>query len=86
MQFKIIFTPGISFSFSGRQWVTTILAMVGKLGASAAFAVVFIYSSEIFPTILRSGGVGIGSMFARIGALAAPYIADLVSIKYLYLK
>ncbi|XP_064606001.1 organic cation transporter protein-like [Liolophura sinensis] len=60
-----------------RQWVTTILAMVGKLGASAAFAVVFIYSSEIFPTILRSGGVGIGSMFARIGALAAPYIADL---------
>ncbi|XP_064595129.1 organic cation transporter protein-like [Liolophura sinensis] len=59
------------------QWATTILAMVGKMGASAAFAVIYIFSSELFPTIIRNGGMGASSMIARVGGMIAPYIADL---------
>jgi len=29
-------------------------SMIGKLGISGAFAIIFLYTSEIFPTTLRS--------------------------------
>lgn len=33
--------------------VRTALAMVGKFGITASFAVIYIYSAELFPTVLR---------------------------------
>lgn len=69
-----------SFFLSEYQPVTTALSLIGKLGASAAFAVIYIYSSELFPTVVRNGGMGVSSMSARVGSMASPYIADLVSL------
>ncbi|XP_064595319.1 organic cation transporter protein-like [Liolophura sinensis] len=59
------------------QWVTVILAMVGKLGAAAAFAIVYVYSSELFPTVVRNSALGAASMFARAGGMISPYISDM---------
>ncbi|XP_064606577.1 organic cation transporter protein-like [Liolophura sinensis] len=59
------------------QPVTTALSLIGKLGASAAFAIIYIFSSELFPTVVRNGGMGVSSMSARVGSMASPYIADL---------
>lgn len=53
--------------------------MVGKVGASAAFSMVYVYSSELFPTVVRNAGMGSSSCMARVGGMTAPYIADLVS-------
>jgi len=54
----------------------TVLAMTGKLFASANFAIVYMYTAELYPTIIRSTGVGCCSVMARIGgAIPAPYIA-----------
>lgn len=33
--------------------VVTGLAMVGKFGITASFAVIYVYTAEIFPTVLR---------------------------------
>ena len=54
--------------------------MLGKLGAAAAFAIIYVYSAELFPTIVRNAGLGASSCCARIGGMLAPYIADLVKI------
>uniref|UniRef100_A0A8C6WH63 Si:dkey-166k12.1 n=1 Tax=Neogobius melanostomus TaxID=47308 RepID=A0A8C6WH63_9GOBI len=54
--------------------VLTGLAMVGKFGITASFAVVYVYSAEIFPTVLRQTGIGVSSMFARMGGVLAPII------------
>ncbi|ESO84004.1 hypothetical protein LOTGIDRAFT_108246 [Lottia gigantea] len=59
-------------------WVTTALSMIGKLGASGAFAVIYVYAAELFPTIVRNSGLGTSSMCARIGGMISPYIADSV--------
>jgi hypothetical protein len=56
-----------------------VLAMLGKLGISGSFAVIYVFSAELFPTVARSSGVGAGSMSARTGGLLAPFLADLVS-------
>ena len=53
--------------------------MLGKVGASAAFAVIYIWSAELYPTIARNAAMGASSGFARLGGMIAPYIADLVS-------
>jgi len=61
-------------------WIRLALALVGKMGASAAFAVVFVYSAELFPTPVRNSAIGLCSTLARIGALLAPSIASLDSV------
>ncbi|XP_021380062.1 organic cation transporter protein-like [Mizuhopecten yessoensis] len=58
------------------QPLTTALAMLGKLGAAAAFAIIYMYSAELFPTVVRNAGMGASSCIARLGAIAAPFIAD----------
>ncbi|KAJ8314449.1 hypothetical protein KUTeg_006599 [Tegillarca granosa] len=47
----------------------------GKFGAAAAFGTVYIYSLELFPTVVRNGGMGLSSCIARLGGMAAPYVA-----------
>ncbi|XP_028285446.1 solute carrier family 22 member 13 isoform X2 [Parambassis ranga] len=54
--------------------VLTALAMVGKFGITASFAVIYVYTAEIFPTVLRQTGIGVSCMFARMGGVLAPII------------
>ncbi|GLD57949.1 solute carrier family 22 member 13-like isoform X1 [Lates japonicus] len=54
--------------------VLTGLAMVGKFGIAASFAVIYVYTAEIFPTVLRQTGIGVSCMFARMGGVLAPVI------------
>lgn len=70
----------LSLSYtSGHQiYSTVILAMLGKIGAAAAFAVIYVWSAELYPTVVRNVGMGASSSCARIGGMVSPYIADLV--------
>ncbi|KAM9737184.1 solute carrier family 22 member 13-like [Menidia menidia] len=52
----------------------TALAMIGKFGITASFAVIYVYTAEIFPTVVRQTGIGVSSMFARMGGVLAPVI------------
>ena len=42
-----------------------------------AFSTVYIYTAEVYPTVLRNMGIGICSSAARIGSITAPYIVNL---------
>ncbi|XP_023349296.1 organic cation transporter protein isoform X2 [Eurytemora carolleeae] len=64
-------------SMGGLQLV---LGLVGKMGASAGYAVVYVYTAELFPTKLRNSAVGLCSTLARFGGLLAPVIADLGAV------
>uniref|UniRef100_A0A3P8YPT5 Major facilitator superfamily (MFS) profile domain-containing protein n=1 Tax=Esox lucius TaxID=8010 RepID=A0A3P8YPT5_ESOLU len=52
----------------------TVLAMLGKFGITASLSIVYIYSAEVFPTVIRQSGIGMGSMCARLGGVLAPVI------------
>ncbi|KAL5009580.1 hypothetical protein ScPMuIL_011885 [Solemya velum] len=67
----------VLYAGQSSQWITTLLAMIGKLGASAAFATIWVFSAELFPTVLRNSAMGASSLCARVGGMVAPYIADL---------
>lgn len=49
------------------------LEMLGKFAVSISFTIVYAYTSELYPTVLRNTALGICSMVARIGAISAPY-------------
>jgi MFS family permease len=65
-------------------WTTVLLSNVGKFGASAAFGVFYVWSTELFPTPVRTSGVGLTQMGGRMGGIVAPYIAELVRIFEFY--
>ncbi|XP_028295751.1 organic cation transporter protein [Gouania willdenowi] len=52
--------------------IKTVLAMIGKFGVTASLSIIYVYSAEVFPTVIRQNGIGIGSMFARFGGVLAP--------------
>ncbi|CAH1252185.1 SLC22A3 [Branchiostoma lanceolatum] len=55
-------------------WMTTTLAMTGKFCITATFGIIYIFSAEIFPTVVRQIGIGMSSMSARVGGIAAPFV------------
>ncbi|XP_075426047.1 solute carrier family 22 member 20-like [Ascaphus truei] len=50
------------------------LATVGKGCLAAAFTCVYLYTEELFPTVIRQTGLGFLYMNARIGAMVAPLV------------
>lgn len=63
-----------------QMYTTVILAMLGKIGAAAAFAVIYVWSAELYPTVVRNAGMGASSSCARVGGMVSPYIADLSTL------
>jgi len=62
--FCVVLAPGSD----GQKYT----AMLGKFGITAAFSCIFVYAAELFPTVLRSAGMGMSSTAARVGGMAAP--------------
>ncbi|XP_051543712.1 solute carrier family 22 member 13b [Myxocyprinus asiaticus] len=54
--------------------VVTVIAVVGKFSLAAAFTIVYVYTAELYPTIVRQNGVGLNSMCARVAGILAPLI------------
>ncbi|KAF0291751.1 Solute carrier family 22 member 7 [Amphibalanus amphitrite] len=56
------------------RWARLALAMVARLAVSAGQKVQNLYSTELFPTALRSTGFGVGATCTRLGAVLAPLV------------
>ncbi|KAG8128644.1 hypothetical protein E2320_015465, partial [Naja naja] len=54
-----------------------ILMMIGKFGITASFSMVYVYTAELYPTIVRNMGIGASSMASRIGSILSPYFVYL---------
>ncbi|KAK3097252.1 hypothetical protein FSP39_008081 [Pinctada imbricata] len=56
------------------------LAMFGKFGITASYAIIYLMAAEVFPTVVRNIGMGVSSMCARIGGMLSPQILELQNI------
>lgn len=76
-----IFVFLIGFTPSEPAWIQPTLSTIGMFGLAVSFPTVYIYSGELFPTLVRNIGVGTSSMAARIGSMIAPFVASLVKVQ-----
>lgn len=58
----------------------TSIVMVGKFLIASSFAIVYNYSAELFPTVVRNSALGLGSMCARFSGAMTPLITLLDSL------
>ncbi|XP_029020617.3 uncharacterized protein LOC114864097 [Betta splendens] len=57
------------------QWVTrTIVAVLGKAMSEAAFTIMYLYTTELYPTVVRQNGLGYTAFMARLGVSISPLV------------
>ena len=54
-------------------WIQVALFLIGKLGITCSFSIIYVHATEMMPTVIRSSCVGFFATMSRIGALAAPF-------------
>ncbi|XP_029352357.1 solute carrier family 22 member 16 [Echeneis naucrates] len=76
--FLIIVVPG------DIEALAIVLCMIGKFSIAIAFGLIYLYTCELYPTIIRSLAVGSGSMMCRVGSVVAPFCVYLADV-WIYL-
>ncbi|XP_022072343.1 solute carrier family 22 member 5-like [Acanthochromis polyacanthus] len=54
--------------------VSQVLALLGKMGVSGAYCFIYVFFTELIPTVVRNMGLGIASTAARISSIICPYV------------
>ncbi|CAI9729387.1 organic cation transporter protein-like [Octopus vulgaris] len=74
----------ILYGTKAHRWILTASSILGRMFITSNFAIVYIYTLELYPTCIRNGALGALATFAHVGGSVAPYIlnfSDLVSGK-----
>ncbi|XP_070190982.1 organic cation transporter protein-like [Littorina saxatilis] len=58
------------------DWIVVALGMTGRFAVCIAFATIYVYGAELFPTVVRSSAMAVGVTFSRFGSILSPYLAD----------
>ncbi|XP_077426428.1 solute carrier family 22 member 7-like [Vanacampus margaritifer] len=58
----------------------TAVAALAKMFSEAAFTVLYLYTTELYPTVLRQNGFGCCSFLARLGVAVSPLVALLEEV------
>ena len=78
----VVYLHAILFNlsdFKGQVWFVIVCSLVGKTCFAMAYAAVFLYTTELYPTNLRNVGLGTCQAAAKVASIIAPYFRVLVS-------
>ncbi|XP_074486056.1 solute carrier family 22 member 7-like [Sebastes fasciatus] len=66
------------------KWaIRTVMAVLGKSMSEASFTIMFLYTTELYPTVVRQNGLGYTSFVARLGVSISPLIMLLEDVWHL---
>ncbi|XP_068233850.1 organic cation transporter protein-like [Palaemon carinicauda] len=66
----------LPFIPKGCAWVMVTMALLGKMTITSAYQILSLYSSELFPTEVRTWGTSTAFMMSRVGSVASPFITE----------
>ncbi|XP_067010036.2 solute carrier family 22 member 6 isoform X2 [Anabrus simplex] len=56
------------------ETMRTVFTLMGKASVVSAFCSIFLYTSELFPTVLRAAAMGLCGFWGRVGSLISPQL------------
>ncbi|XP_028303635.1 solute carrier family 22 member 7-like [Gouania willdenowi] len=59
---------------AGKTTILTTVGALGKMFAEGAFTTAYLYTTELYPTVMRQNGMGHCSFMARIGVSVSPLV------------
>ena len=69
--------PDIDRMIGHSLWINYSISFNSRFPNLGAFTAIYIYTPELFPTVLRSTGMNFGSALARIGSISAPFVIEI---------
>uniref|UniRef100_A0A023GNC3 Putative synaptic vesicle transporter svop n=1 Tax=Amblyomma triste TaxID=251400 RepID=A0A023GNC3_AMBTT len=67
---------GLAFIPRSLVWLRRADGIVGQAVSTTAFTLSWIYAAEVFPTVLRTMGVGVCLMAIRVGSALVPFLLE----------
>ena len=84
IEYALGFLSIIALLFCSSRTVVVVLIFIFRGALASSFGTVYLYSAEVFPTNVRSVGLGCCSMFGRLGAMITPFVAQVLIHKSFY--
>ncbi|XP_067661284.1 solute carrier family 22 member 16-like [Haliotis asinina] len=72
--FGVVIASRVGMDETIRGKVTTTLALICRLGAASAWSCYLVYTSESYPTVIRTLGYGGANIASRLGGIISPYV------------
>jgi hypothetical protein len=66
------------FLIRHQPWMINIVTFTARMFISSQFSLIYLYTMEVYPTVIRAIAIGCGSSMARIGAMITPYLAQVL--------
>ncbi|XP_033480753.1 solute carrier family 22 member 7-like [Epinephelus lanceolatus] len=74
----------INMFVSQDKWVIrTVVGVIGKAMSEASFTIIYLFTTELFPTVVRQNGLGYTAFVARLGVSISPLIMLLEDVWHL---
>ncbi|XP_024145066.2 solute carrier family 22 member 7 [Oryzias melastigma] len=65
----------INIFVSKDKWlIRTIVGVLGKSTSEASFTIMYLYTTELYPTVVRQNGLGYTAFLARLGVSVSPLV------------
>lgn len=67
------------FKYFSLEPYDKILLFIARFAITSISSILYVYSTEIYPTVIRAKGLGINILFARIASILVPVIVELIN-------
>ncbi|XP_042255253.1 solute carrier family 22 member 7-like [Thunnus maccoyii] len=71
------------FVAQDKEIIRTAVGVLGKALSEASFTIMFLYTTELYPTVIRQNGLGYTAFLARLGVSISPLIMLLEDVWHL---
>ena len=59
-------------------WLINVITFLARMFINSQFGLMYLYTMEVYPTVIRAIAVGCASSMSRIGAMITPYLAQVL--------
>ena len=59
-------------------WIVNAITFTARMFINSQFSLMYLYTMEVYPTVIRAIAVGCASSMSRIGAMITPFLAQVL--------